>query len=48
VEDIVVLGFALLAGGAAAVGGLIAYETVWKPRRRRRIERAHARSKLGQ
>lgn len=46
-EQFVVLGLALLAAGAVMVGAVIAYETVWKAHRRRRIERTHARSKLG-
>ncbi|MBA2919092.1 hypothetical protein GON01_14415 [Sphingomonas sp. MAH-20] len=45
-EESVLLVLALVAGGAVALGGAIYYETGWKTRRRRRIEREHARSKL--
>jgi hypothetical protein len=44
-DEILVVGLVLLAGGVFAIGGVIAYEFVWKPRRQRRLERAHFRSK---
>jgi len=36
----------LLASGGAAGAGVIFYQTVWKERRRRRLEREHFRSKV--
>ena len=36
----------MLVAGVAIIGGVIAYETTWKRRRQRRIERNHAKSKL--
>jgi hypothetical protein len=48
VDEFLLLGLALLVAGAVAIGGIIFYEAGWKARRRRRIERDHARSKLGE
>lgn len=45
-EELIVVGLALLGGAVVLVGGLLGYEFVWKPRQRRAIERAHARNKL--
>ena len=45
-EDSVLLLFGLLSAGAAMVAGVMYRETAWKARRRRRMEREHARSKL--
>lgn len=41
-----ILGLALLLTGAAAIIGILVYETAWKPRRRRAIEREHFRNKV--
>jgi hypothetical protein len=46
VENTVLLIFGLLVGGGLMVAGVIYHETGWKTRRRRRLEREHARSKL--
>jgi hypothetical protein len=46
VESTILLVLGLLAGGALMIAGVVYYETAWKTRRRRRIEREHARSKL--
>jgi hypothetical protein len=46
VEDTVLLVLGLLAAGAVILAAAIYYETSWKARRRRRVERNHARSKL--
>jgi hypothetical protein len=46
VDDILPLAVALLFAAIAAVGGLIFHQAVWKPRRRRRLERQHFRNKL--
>lgn len=45
-EDTYLLVFALMAAGVLTIGGFIWYETAGKERRRKRIERNHARSKL--
>ena len=45
-EDSVLLVLGLAAGGGVALSAAIYYETGWKARRRRRLERKHARSKL--
>lgn len=45
-EEFTVLALALLSAGAVIVAGILWYETAGKVRRRRRIEREHARSKL--
>jgi hypothetical protein len=47
VEDFVLLAIAMGATAVATIGGLIIHKTVWEPRRRRRMEREHFRSKLG-
>lgn len=44
-DDILVLGLVLLGTGIGAVALIIAYHSVWKPRQRQRLERAHFRSK---
>ena len=44
-NDIVILGLVLLLVGIGAVAAIIGYYTVWKPRQRQRLERAHFRSK---
>lgn len=44
-EESVLLILALLTAGAGIITAAIYYETGWKERRRRRIERDHARSK---
>jgi hypothetical protein len=46
VEDSVLLILGLASAGALIVASVIYHETVGKVRRRRRIERDHARSKL--
>jgi len=46
VEEYLVLGVSLLAAGGAAGAGVIFYQTVWKERRRRELERRHFRNKL--
>jgi len=45
VEESVLLILGLLSAGGLMVIAVIYYETAWKARRRRRIEREHARSK---
>lgn len=44
-DEILLIGLVLLGGGVFAIGAVISYELVWKPRRQRRLERAHFRSK---
>ena len=46
-DDFVLLGMAIGLSAVATVSALIGYKTVWEPRRRRRLERKHFRSKLG-
>jgi hypothetical protein len=46
VDESVLLVLSLLSAGAFVVAAVIYYETGWKARRRRRMERNHARSKL--
>jgi hypothetical protein len=46
VEEYLVLGVSLLAAAGVSVGGLVLHQTVWKERRRRKLERQHFRSKL--
>ena len=45
-EEYFALGIALLVAGVTTVSAVIWYETGWKARRRRRVERDHARNKL--
>ena len=45
-EEFALLSLALLLSGALIVGVVIWHQTAGKERRRRRIEREHARSKL--
>jgi hypothetical protein len=46
VEEYLVLGVSLLAAAAMSITGLVLHQTVWKERRRRRLERQHFRNKL--
>jgi len=46
VEETALLVIGLLAAGGVMVAAVIYYETAWKARRRSRVERKHARSKL--
>ena len=45
-EEFALLAFGLLVAAAALIGSVLYYETAWKARRRRNIERDHFRSKL--
>jgi hypothetical protein len=45
-DDILPLVVALLLAATIAIGGLVFHQTVWKPRRRRQLEREHFRNKL--
>ena len=45
-EESVLLVLGLASAGALIVAAVIYYETGWKARRRRRLERNHARSKV--
>ncbi|NNM76226.1 hypothetical protein HJG53_04815 [Sphingomonas sp. ID1715] len=45
-EEILSLALALLLAGLGVVGALVFHQTVWKPRRRRQLEREHFRSKM--
>jgi peptidoglycan/LPS O-acetylase OafA/YrhL len=47
VNELVLLGLTLAITAVAVIGAIIAYKTVWQPRRRRKLEREHFRSKLG-
>lgn len=44
-NDFLFFGLSLLAVGVCMIASVILYEIVWKPRQRRRLERAHFRSK---
>lgn len=44
-NDFVIFGLSLLAVGVCTIAAVLLYELVWKPRQRRRLERAHFRSK---
>jgi hypothetical protein len=46
-DDFLILGIALLGMAILTIAGVIGYETVWKPHRRKQIERDHFRSKRG-